>query len=270
MRRLRSLKAVLGLVTTLGAGSASAQIAITEADRPGVANPPSVIPAGTIQIEAGLQLERETDGSDPDTDTLTVPDLLLRIALVEDVELRIEAEGLLYEWREGADDRALGSDLTLGTKIGLLEARGLIPEIGTIVQLTFPTGSDAATSGGFDPKIDGLFEWPLGESTSIVANTDFSVPTQGDDDDTRVFVFGPSLSLEHQATPSFGVFVEYYGDVKAGGRADEHSLDAGLTWLIARRRLQLDISGGGGLTDAAPDWFVAAGISVRFDAPWAR
>lgn len=249
--------------------TASAQLPITAADRPGVANPPSVVPKGAIQLEGGVQFERESDGDGPDTDTLTVPDALIRIGVAEGFELRLEAEGLLYEFRDGAEDRALGSDLALATKIRLLEARGLLPETGVLMLLSLPVGSDAETSGGVDPKIDGLFEWSLGEKTAIVVNTDFSVPTQGDDDGARIFQFGPSLSVERQITPRLGAFVEYYGEINGRRLDDEHSLDGGFTWLVARKRLQLDVSGGGGLNDAAPEWFVSAGFSVRFTAPWA-
>lgn len=249
--------------------AASAQLSLNQADRPGQSTPPVVIPKGTFQLEAGVELERETGADGSDTDTLTAPDLLVRVSVAEPVELRFEMEGLQYQFRDGARDRALASDFALATKAELFPQQGLRPFTGLLVALSFPVGSEAITSDGFDPELGGLFQWKLGERTELVFNTVFAVPTQGSDDDRRIFQFEPKLSLDRMITRHIGAFVEYYGEVKAGGEADRHSLDGGISWRIGDRRIQLDLSGGGGLVEAAPDWFVAAGVSMRFQAPWA-
>jgi hypothetical protein len=247
---------------------ASAQRPIDEVDRPGSADPPEIVPKGTIQLESGIAFSRESGGSEPRKGTLTLPDLLIRIGVHERFELRLQADGLLYEFRDGAGDRALGSDLAVEAKVALFEQRTLVPETGILVRLSMPVGSDAATSGGFDPSLAGLFQWTLDERTAVVVNTSFAAPTQGHDDD-RLFEFGPSVSLDRQITPRLGAFVEYFAAIKSSGAADEHSLGAGLTWFILAKRIQLDLSGGAGLSEAAPEWFVSAGLSLRFDAPWA-
>ena len=46
-----------------------------------------------------------------------------------------------------------------------------------------------------------------------------------------------------------------------------HGFDGGISYLI-RPTVQLDVFGGPGLTDAAPDWFVTAGISFRLPQLW--
>ena len=97
------------------------------------------------------------------------------------------------------------------------------------------------------------------------------MPTQGSDDDRRIFQFDPRLSRRSPDHPRTSVvFVEYYGEIKAGGEPDTHSLDGGISWRIGHRRTQLDLSGGGGLVEAAPDGFVSTGVSMRFAAPWTR
>jgi hypothetical protein len=268
--RRRSASGILSLALALAGFAASAQMALEQSDRPGEADPPTILPKGVIQLEGGVKFGRDTGGDDPDTGTLTVPDLTVRIGLIEWLELRLELDGLLYELRDGARDRALASDPALGAKLGGIEQRGLLPEASLLAGVSLPVGSDAATSDGFDPVLDGLYQWQLSEAFALVVNTRFSAPTQGSDDDRRIFEFGPQASLDWQVTPTVGAFVEYFGAIKTRGVADEHSMDGGFTWLIPGRRLQLDLSGGGGLNDAAPDWFVSAGISVRFQAPWAR
>ena len=42
----------------------------------------------------------------------------------------------------------------------------------------------------------------------------------------------------------------------------ETALNGGMTWQ-PRPNVQLDVSGGFGLSDAAPDWFAGVGVSVR-------
>jgi hypothetical protein len=265
----RSAWGTLCLAALLFGAAASAQLRLNQADRPGVSTPPVVIPKGTLQVEVGVELERDTGGAGPDTDTLTAPDLLLRVSVAESVELRLQLDGLEYQFRDGASDRALASDFGIATKAELFPQRGLRPFTGLLVALSFPVGSKAITSNGFDPELAGLFQWDLGERTELVFNTVFAVPTQGSGDDRRIFQFEPRLSLDRMITRNIGAFVEYYGEIKAGGEADTHSLDGGISWRVEDRRIQLDLSGGGGLVEAAPDWFISAGVSMRFQAPWA-
>ncbi len=255
------------LAIAQGAAAQSNPFFPLAADRPGEATPTTVVRPGTFQVELGVKLEAETD-DDPDRRTLSFPDGLLRLGLVERAELRLAADGLLYRFREGDDDRALGSDLDVSSKIRLWSQRAGLPETGVEVGLSFPVGSDAETSGGFDPWLDALFQWEAGEQNAIVANLGFSAPTQGSNDDRRIFELEPKLSLERELRPGLSAFVEYYGAIKSRS-ADEHSLDGGFSLRIGKDAA-LDLSGGGGLTAAAPDWFVATGISFRFRNLWGQ
>lgn len=265
-----SASGILGLAMLLAGSGASAQMAISQSDRPGEADPPAILPKGAIQLEGGVEFERDTGEDDPDTGTLTAPDLTVRIGLIDWMELRLQVDGLLYEFRDRTSNRALGSDIQIGAKLGSIDQRRVLPETSVLIGVSLPVGSDEATSDGFDPIVDGLYQWQLTRDTALVVNTRFTAPTQGSDDDRRIFEFAPQASLDWQITPTVGAFVEYFGAIKNRGVADEHSIDGGFTWLIASERLQLDLSAGGGLNEAAPDWFVSAGISIRFQAPWAR
>ena len=116
LRRL-SASGILGLSLVLGGFTASAQMPIEQSDRPGEADPPTVLPKGAIQLEGGVRFERETGGDDPDTGTLKTPDLTVRVGLVDWLELRLELDGLLYEFRDGASDLA-GADLLQAFYLG--------------------------------------------------------------------------------------------------------------------------------------------------------
>ena len=110
-------KIALALGCALLAATANADSIST--DRPGQSNSPSVVAPGTIQLEGGFTFERETDGGDPNTNTLTVPGGLLRVGVLSFLEARVLADGFVYEERSGDNNRSSGSDLTLGGRVRL-------------------------------------------------------------------------------------------------------------------------------------------------------
>jgi outer membrane putative beta-barrel porin/alpha-amylase len=57
-------------------------------------------------------------------------------------------------------------------------------------------------------------------------------------------------------------FVELYGYLPEFGSPD-HRFDAGFTFLITNM-FQLDLSGGLGLSEISPDYFISTGFSVKF------
>jgi hypothetical protein len=61
---------------------------------------------------------------------------------------------------------------------------------------------------------------------------------------------------------NLGMFIESYGFLPTD-QVPDHRLDAGFTFSI-KNNLQLDASGGIGLSEVSPDYFVNAGLSWRF------
>jgi hypothetical protein len=70
-------------------------------------------------------------------------------------------------------------------------------------------------------------------------------------------VFGRSLGSESNA----GAFIEIAASFPEAGDAAV-LVHHGYTYLLAPL-VQIDLHGGAGLTDTAPDFFVGAGFSVR-------
>jgi hypothetical protein len=239
------------------------------ADRPGEAETTSIVSQGAFQVEGGFRFERQTGGDDPDTDTTTVPELLLRIGILPIAELRLSAEGFVHEDRAGASNHSSGSDLELGAKLRCFDQDGLRPATALLAVLTFPTGGRAVTSDGIDPGGRLLLNWGLGERFGLDANLLVAGPTQGVNDSRRVLELQPSLSLEASITQRSGVFIEYYSTLKASGEEDEHSIDSGVTYLMSDD-VQIDLSAGVGLNRAAPDFFIGAGVAWRFSTRWSR
>jgi Putative MetA-pathway of phenol degradation len=236
------------------------------ADRPGVANPPHVVAPGAIQLEGGLSFQRETQGGGPDTNTLTVPGGLLRVGLVSPLELRVSAVGYELETSSGGKHRSSGSDLVIGSRARLLDQQGIRPATALEFDLSLPTGSDAVTSGGVDPSGLLLVEWGFWDRFVLDGNLGLASVSLGENDASRAVQVAPSLSLGASIDARANVFIEWYATFSSRGVADQPAVDAGLSWLVDDD-LQLDVSVGAGLDDAAPDFTVSAGIAWRFFLP---
>jgi hypothetical protein len=233
------------------------------ADRPGEAETTSIVPPGTLQLEGGFKFERETGGDEANTDTLTLPELLLRVGILPVAELRLSADGFVYEDRAGASNRSSGSDLELGAKLRCFGQDGLRPTTALLAALSFPTGGRGVTSDGFDPRGTLLLNWELNKHLGLDANLAFAGPTQGANDSSRVFEISPAVSLGAEITRRSNAFIEYFSTLKPSKDEDEHSIDAGVTHFLSDD-LQLDLSAGVGLNRAAPDFFIGVGVAWRF------
>jgi len=248
---------------TLAAAAGADPIA---ADRPGQSNPPKVVAPGAIQLEGGFWFERETEGGAPNENTIRVPQGLLRVGLLRFLEVRVSADGYVFEDPSGASGRSSGSDLTLGSRARLFDQRGVIPATALEFDLSLPTGSDAVTSDGVDPSGTLLVEWALSERFTLDANLVLASTSLGVGDSRRALSAKPSFSLSASVSERASLFIEYYAAFIDRGLGDQHTVDGGLAWLVGDD-LQLDLYGGVGLSDAAPDFFVSTGVSWRFRLP---
>jgi hypothetical protein len=262
LRAMRRIALAIGCALLAAAANADP----ISTDRPGQSNSPSVVAPGTIQFEGSFTFERETDGGDPNTNTLTVPGGVLRVGLLSFLEARVSADGFVYEDRSGDNNRSSGSDLTLGGRARLFDQKGIRPATALDFNLSVPTGSDAVTSDGVDPSGIIILRWALDEQFALLTNIGLASTSLGKDDSRRAFQVTPTLSLTSSITERVGAFVEYYAAFTDEGIDDEHAMDGGFTWLVSDD-LQLDISAGAGLNDAAPDFFVSVGAAWRFSLP---
>ena len=145
-----SLASTLVLALCLGPMLAAAGEPL-QPNRPVQADPPTVLAPGVAYIESGFTFMRETEG-DPDTDTLTVPELELRLGMHERIELQLFADGLVREWRDGDGNNTGVSDLELDARVSLWEQEDWRPATAVDFGLSFPTGSGFATSDGYEDR----------------------------------------------------------------------------------------------------------------------
>jgi hypothetical protein len=140
-------------------------------DRPAVTNSSVVVPAGSLQVENGF-LETSSRGQC----VLDGPESLVRFGIAKRTELRFTAPDYFHNLNTGE-----GSEFG-DFAVGIKEQLGPTPggfDVSVILFLSFPTGANTVSSGGYDPGVQA--PWSRALSANWTAAGMFSVywPTQG-------------------------------------------------------------------------------------------
>lgn len=223
-------------------------------DRPGQGtDAPYVINPGDIQIEMGFLYQ---DDSDIDQQVILYPNTLVRVGVLERLELRASAN--LFQ--QGPRENAYLSPITLGAKIDVAENKGLIPKTAVIMNFTLPReGPEEVMNMATQPEIRLLMSHGITSNLSITTNLSAAWVNLEESVSFPLHAYAASFDLG--VTEYIATFAEIYG---FWSRAESsHLFNLGGTVLLLPD-LQLDLSGGVGLTDNAPDYFVSFGVSVRF------
>ncbi len=238
-------------------------------DRPGQSTAPYVVPPCYPQAELGWS-HTESGGTGEKEKTDVAPNTLVRLGLITDLELRLGYGG--YTWQRVGGNSGSGSDSSgwsdpnVGFKFRFFEGTRWLPESAFVGTLSVPVGKNGFSSGRADPSFLFAFTNNLTDFLSFTYNLGAAWNTQEDEFSNRhtLSVFQYTASLGVGITENLGGFVEFYGNAGlSASKTPAYAFDTGLTYLVLKN-LQLDVSGGAGLSDAADDWFVAAGISYRF------
>jgi hypothetical protein len=211
-------------------------------DRPDQTESTVTVPRGMLQFETGAERDH--------TEALTVGSTLLRYGLHPRFEARLGFGG--YQRSGGIS--GVG-DADVGFKLGLGREGALI-DVAWLGAVSLPTGSDAFTTDQVDPSTRIALAMPINSRVSFGANAGVTW-TAGRADGLYTAVLGFSL------TDRLGMFAESFGSlpVSDGGVA-AHLVDGGFT-LGLTPTLQLDASGGVGISAGAADWFLGLGVSAR-------
>jgi hypothetical protein len=231
-------------------------------DRPDFTEASSTVGRGILQLETGY-----TYFFDDDARTQTVshsyPEALFRYGILADwLELRIGQNFASQDDERRTDGGA--EDLYVGFKIGLTPQEGWLPEMALIPQMTVPSGADAFSADQVLPGLNWLYTWQLNERISTAGNTQFNRAVDPETADAYT-EWAQSWAVGSSLTENIGAYAEYFGFFPHGADTAqaEHYLDGGLTYLIGIN-IQWDIRAGVGLNDAAADYFVGTGLSIRF------
>lgn len=262
MRRMSSFVCVALLIVTapIVAQNDTGPSGIST-DRPGQTTPPSVVRPGSVQIEAGFQMVGDRSGAGPtsiESRTLSLPGALVRIGALASTEVRLGAEFRSVTTTIGDSDRAMRgvASVSVGAKVALAPEEGAIPEAAILTVFTLPVGSEPFQPESVAPICLLATRTSLSTSANLYCNIGGSWDgVNGAGTGVYAALLGATLSGDLSG------FVELYGSFPAG-LPPVHAADAGLALVLAPS-LQLDIFGGVGMTDAAPDYFLNTGISVR-------
>jgi hypothetical protein len=249
----------------------SISMAQIETDRPDFTESPNVVPKGALQIETGFILENDQESTaglgGPNTlnrQHITINTTLFRLGLTENVELRLNTGFISNEldFKSGL----VGQD-TITTKKGFQTSfigfktnlyKNDKISIGFLGHLYIPELASGDFMKANGQKIAPEFLIPL----TYDITDKFGIAVQYGlswDGFTPNPTTSYTLALGYSITDKLSAYVEPYGFLTNNG--DElHLINGGFTYLI-NDDFQVDLTGGFGLNEAAPDNFINCGAS---------
>ncbi len=231
-------------------------------DRPDFTEASSTVGLGVLQIESGYTYAFDDDGT-VSTKTHSYPEALFRYGVIGDwLELRLAAnvagETVAVVQNHGA------TDLYLGAKLALTLQSGILPEMALVPQMLVPTGDSAFTADEVLPGLNWLYGWDVTDCLTTAGSTQFN--RRVDDGTGDAYTeWAQSWTVGYSLHDQIGAYTEWFAlfPTSADTACVEHYADGGLTFQFTPD-LQLDVRAGVGLNDAAADYFVGTGLSVRF------
>ena len=229
-------------------------------DRPDQTEASNLVPKNFLQIETGAFYET-VEVNDLKSKATTFNTTLLRYGLLDNLELRVGFDFTEvkreFRGRELTDRLSGFSPLLLGVKIGIAEEKGFLPEIAFIGHINM----HGFASTDFKTKSTGTdFRFSLAHTLSEKSSLGYNIGMAWDGDITTASYLY-TLAYGYSISDKVGAYIELYGDIPENSSFN-HLWDAGFTYLI-NDNIQLDISGGTGITQNVQDLFLSAGISVR-------
>ena len=258
------MRTCIALLLLCAAGSAAADDKDTiQTDRPDFAESSMVVGKGRFQIETSIAGEHnKADGISERT--LTTP-TLLRLGVSDTLELRAESDGRTWYRASGQPAlRAQGySDLSLGVKWHLLDAKGTMPSVGLLFDLGLDSGSGPFRGEGKRPsvRIAGDWDLPNGFSLGMMAGVVRERNPLGGRYSSGVL----AASLAKGWTERFSTYLEIAAPAIASGAngGSTLSLDFGGAYLLSDD-WQVDTGFARGLNRNTADISWTVGVSTRF------
>ncbi|MGF1509967.1 MAG: transporter [Myxococcota bacterium] len=247
---LRTLSGWLPMLAmVLAPGPAGGEPLIT--DRPGNGNSATTVGQLRLQVETSVNFVISPDA-------LSLP-TGLRFGLTDFWELRV-LSGLF-----GVNDGDVqATDTAVGTKLSLLANQGAVPALALMVDVFLPSGGAAFTRDEVVPEFRMAASWGLPFGLALLANVGADIPEDADGRFAQLlYVANASYSIP-VSNRQASIFVESFGLLAFEGasRPDIVQLDAGAAYLVTED-FQLDVFVQIGLTEAAPDFQIAGGVSFR-------
>jgi hypothetical protein len=225
-----------------------------ETDRPDQTETASLVPKGYFQMENGFSIEDTEPGF-----IYTHPSTLWKVGVTEHFEIRVITEYINIQ--RDPNPKVDGFlPVKVGFKSKLIEQNGLIPKTSFIGHLSLPgIASKQFRQTYFAPDMRLAFQHSIGTRYSV----GYNLGAEWDGETPRPdFIY--TLSVSAGLFNGLSIYGEGYGSVPQQLEDDaELRIDGGFTYLVSNDVL-VDISGGIGVTDNAPEKYIAVGLSYRF------
>lgn len=232
-----------------------------ETDRPDRTESAGIVPEEFFQFEIGGSMESEKY-SYPSAPSYSIreralPSLLVRHGILKNLELRLGIEYFTRSFSHNNNKTHGLGPVSVGAKIKIMEEKEAAPETAFLFHVIFPLKNNDV----FQPEYIGAdFRFAMKHSLSKRFSLSYNLGGEWSGDDPRATGIY-TLSLGISLVKRLSVFVESYGFLTQKETPD-HRFDGGFTFLIAKN-FQADVSGGIGITDISPDYFIGAGLSFR-------
>jgi hypothetical protein len=232
-----------------------AQLEKIDTDRPDQTESAVTVPKHYFQAEFGFNKENLFEKNYD----LIHPTALLKYGL-KNFEFRLEAtfrssyEHLIPDpkWSKGLDP------IVIGFKAALWEEKKILPKTSLIVHLGIPALASKIfktdhPAPSFRFTMQNSITDNIGLGYNLGAEWDgfTSIPTW-------IYTFAPGFTLGEK----WYAYLETFGFIRKGERP-QHNFDAGIAYYISND-VKVDVSGGIGISKAAPKNYVAVGCSFRF------
>jgi hypothetical protein len=223
-------------------------------DRPDQSESAVTVLPGSIQIETGFTFEKLTE-SNIELENYTIAGTLLRYGIIDDVELRFGTAYMITKAQSSLDGFG---DFLLGTKINFLKENAQAFDFGILAHALLPIGSAAFNPSRVEPEVIGALSKSISDNLS--ASINFGGSWSSIIDETFL-IYSAALGLAFN--DRIAAFLEVYGNVFSSF-APIHNYNGGIIYLLSEN-LQLDLSGGNGISGLESYWFISSGLSMRFN-----
>ena len=221
-------------------------------DRPDVTNSSIVIPAGSLQIENGVNFNaRDRDQVIDGTNTR------LRAGIANCLEFLVDIPTYFASVRSPQNSGF--SDVAPALKWQISPVPGKV-DLSAVFGVALPTGSASTAGPGAQPYLQFPWSWELRSGWGLSGMfTEFFRPS----DAISKRVAEITFAVEKQVAERASLFMEYVGDSPEGGSPAQLLNSGGLYRLSPNQ--QVDFHVALGLNHNTPSYIVGVGYSVRFD-----
>ena len=258
MKRIIILVIILFLVVVGFMASGQVKKADIVTDRPDQTEAPVLIPPGSVQVETGFFFEQDRN-QQIEVTNITYNTTLIKYGVNDNLEFRFITEylGEYVKDSEAQATRINGfSPIAIGAKIKLADESGFWPQAALIGHINLKTGYKE-----FAPSYTAAdFRFTFSHALSDRWALSYNVGAEWNGE-TPEAIFLYTLSFGYAVTDKLAVFAEGYSFFPEETKADNR-IDGGFTYKITPV-IQFDVSGGIGLSENAPDYFVSTGASFR-------